>query len=178
MLRDNRLRFDPALRVGEDTIFLSLCLSYSTRVFVARRVLYRQRMHTGSAVARYENDPEAKLENKLALLSARRALTEDISTRRGISVYSCWQGSVVMSYMELCFMFARRASGTGFRSRYQSFLRYAKDPGVSETLSRYPPLRRVSVRNIPFWLMKRRLHGILFLCAAFLNLTNFKFIRE
>jgi len=199
VIRDSGLLFDPSLRVGEDTIFLSLFLSYASRVIVTHSLMYRQLLHSASVISLYENDPEAKLENKTALMAARLALSDDISARRGISVHHCWQGSVVMSYMELCFMFARRSSGrtrqpagvdrqlqganlqpagASFSARYRRFLSYAKDPCVAETLAAYPPLHMPKFRSLPFWLMRKRLHRILFTCAAILSLTHYSFIRE
>ena len=177
LVRGGSLRFDPSLRVGEDTIFLSLCLSHAARVVVSHRILYRQLLHSSSVISRYEKDPEAKLVNKIALIKARRALTADISARRGIDVAQCWQGSVVMSYMELCFLFAKRMSGAGFRARYRRFLSFAKNPEVAESLAAFPQ-PRLSFRAIPFFLMRRRLHRLLFLCASLLNLFHFNFQRQ
>jgi glycosyltransferase involved in cell wall biosynthesis len=173
----NELSFDPKLRVGEDTVFLSMCLSFSERVYVTHSVLYDQLLHSGSTVAKYEKDPDAKLSNKLALLLARRVLTEDIMARRGVDTEPYWQGTVIMSYMELCFLFARRVPGVSFRDGRLRFMRYAKDPGVMKCLSNYPPLRGVSIRNMPFFIMRLRFHRFIFLCAALLNLMHYKFVR-
>ena len=177
LIRDNNLRFDPALRVGEDTVFISLCLSYANLAFITHSVLYRQTLHSESTVSRYERDPEAKLVNKLELLSARNELTDDVCERRGIDISPFWQGTVVMSYMELCFMFAQRSAAAGFRARYAGFLRYAGDRHVILSTTSYPMLSRAGVRNIPFRLMKKRRHCVLFLCAAILSLTPYRFIR-
>lgn len=178
LIRDNHLRFDPTLRVGEDTVFISLCLSYAERVWVAHRVLYCQRLHAASTVARYEKNPESKHLNKIALLSARRALTRDIALRRGADIGGFWQGNVVMSYMELCFLWAHPLPGIGYRERYRRFLSYAEDPHVAESLQGFLPPDPLSARALPFWLMKRRMHGVMFLCAALLGLTPFRFNRE
>ena len=178
LIRDNELRFDPSLRVGEDTIFLSLCLSYAARAVVTHSVLYCQRLHGGSTISRYERDPEAKLESKLALFTARQSLTNDIIVRHGISVAPYWQGTVIMSYMELCFLYARPVAGTGFGARYKRFLYYAKDLRVAESIAEFPLPRRLSVRAVPFWLMKGRLHRVLFFCAAILGRMNYQFQRE
>ena len=178
LIRNNNLRFDPSLKVGEDTIFLSLCLSYSGRAEVTHNVYYCQRLHDTSTVAKYEKNPEVKLENKLALLAARLTLTEDILQRRGIDVKVCWQGTVIMSYMELCFMFARPMKESSFNTRYRQFLSYGKDPRVKESILKFVPLRRLSIKALPFWLMRRRLHRVLFFCATILNCTGFKFERE
>ena len=178
LIYSNALSFDPGLRVGEDTIFLSLCLSYSERVYVTHSILYNQLLHSASTVARYEKDPEAKLVNKLALLSARRVLTKDIMTRRGVDIEQFWQGTAVMSYMELCFLYARRGPDVGIRSGRLRFLSYAKDQSVQKCLADYPPLRRICARNLPFFLMRLRLHNLIYLCAALLNLMRYNFVRE
>ena len=178
LVNANNLRFDPTLKVGEDTIFISLCLSYAGRAVVTHNVQYYQRLHDASTVARYEKSPESKLTNKLALLTARRVLTDDIAARRAIDIKPFWQGTVVMSYMELCFLFAQTIPDIGNKARYKHFLFYGKDPSVTESLSAYPSSHCFSIRAVPFWLMKRRLHRFLFFCATILNRTGFKFKRE
>ena len=178
LIRDNNLRFDPTLKVGEDTIFISLCLSYTARAIVTHKVQYCQRLHDGSTVARYEKIPEAKLTNKLALLTARRALTEDIASRRAIDAEPFWQGTVVMSYMELCFLFSKQAKAIGYNERFKRFLSYGKNSYVAESLKAFPALKSMSLRAAPFWFMKRRFHRILFLCASILNRAGYRFERE
>lgn len=177
LIRENGLTFEHGMKVGEDTIFLSLCLSYASRCCVTPDCYYYQVLHSASTIARYEKNPLAKLEGKERLLKARRALSGDILARRGMDIRPYWQGTVVMSYMELCFLFARRAQGRGVRERYRLFRRYAADPYVRQAAAAFAPCAGGGVRSLPFRMMKWRMDAPLFFCATLLALVNYEFQR-
>jgi len=178
VIRENDLTFDESLRVGEDTVFISDLLSCAVRCYVLRKCYYYLVYRESSTIATYENDAVAKLEGKLRLITARKALTERIIKRGGADITRYWLGTVVMSSLELAFIFARRGgTGMSIAERYRAWLRYAKTDAAREAARSLKLGSKPGIRAIPLFMLKHGWHLLLFICASILNLTRYEFVR-
>ena len=179
IIKNNGLEFDVNLKIGEDTVFISDLLSCAKRCHVLHKCYYYLVYRESSAIATYEKNAAAKLDGKHRLMTARRALTERVSKRRGVDIKPYWQGTVIMSVIELAFIFAKKSgSGASFKERYRSFLSYANRDEVREDSRAYNPRAGFSIKLVPFFFLKKGWNLLLFICAAFLNLIRYKFTRE
>ena len=178
VIHENNLVFDVSLRVGEDTVFISDLLSCAKRCFVVHKCYYYLVYRESSTIATYEKDAVAKLDGKLRLITARKALTERVAGRSGVDISPYWLGTVVMSCLELAFLFARR-SGTGmsFLKRYRAYLQYAKSEEARKASRRLELGIRPGIRLIPLLMLKYGWHFPLFICVAILNLMRYEFVR-
>ena len=178
VIRENKLAFDESLRVGEDTVFISDLLSCVNSCYVLHKCFYYLVYRESSTIATYENDAVAKLDGKLRLITARKALTERIINRGGADITPYWLGTVVMSSLELAFLFAhRRGTGMSFTERHRAWLRYAKTDTAREASRALKPGSKPGIKIIPLLMLKHGWHLPLFICAAILNLTRYEFIR-
>ena len=174
----NGLTFDENLRVGEDTVFISDLLSCAARCYVLHKCYYYLVYRESSTIATYENDAVAKLEGKLRLITARKALTERIIKRGGPDITQYWLGTVIMSSLELAFMFARkRKTGISFSERYRAWLRYAKTDAAREAARSLRLGAKPGIRVIPLFMLKHEWYMMLFICASILNLARYEFVR-
>ena len=179
VIRENNLAFDPNLKVGEDTIFISDLLSCAGRCFVLRKLYYNFVRRESSTVATYEKDPMAKLEGKKRLLAARLALTDRVHGRSGKDIKPYWQGTVVMSVLEMAFLLAKKSGrGMSFAERYRAYLSYAELGEAREAVCAIEPFPWPSARGVPIMMLKQGRHFLLFFCAALLGLIRFRFTRE
>jgi len=179
LIRENSLTFDVRLKVGEDTVFMSDLLSCAASCYVIHKCYYYLVYRESSVIAVYEKDAAAKLEGKQRLVDSRGDLTKRVLLRSGTDITPFWQGSVIMSVLELAFLYTKGKSvGMPFSRKYGAWLSYAKRPEVRETVSSLKLKFRFSVRYVPFLMLKLGLHFPLFLCAALLNLARYDFVRE
>jgi len=178
VIRSNKLQFDINLKVGEDTIFISDLLSCAKRCYVLHKCYYYLVFRENSTIAAYEKDAVAKLAGKQRLIAARYALTDRVMMSAGIDVKPWWQGSVIMSVLELAFLLAKKSAGEmPLTNRYRLYLQYARRDEVKDAMRAYKPKYKLTVKLVPLLMLKLGLHFPLFLCAAFLNMIRYEFIR-
>ena len=177
LIKSNGLAFDINLRIGEDTIFISDLLSCSKRCNILRECLYYLRFREASAIASYEKDAEAKLVGKLKLLESRRALTDRVFKRSGLDITPLWQGTVIMSSLELAFMFAKKSAAPFFK-RYGMFAQYARTEAAKKAADNFTPRAGSFIKRIPIFMLKKGWLPPLFFCAFILSILNYKFIRD
>jgi len=178
LIKENQIRFNIALKVGEDTIFISEYLSNSKRCYVHHKCYYYLVTRPTSTIYVYEKNPLEKLESKIKLIDARNVLTQKIKQKYGQDISKTWCGTVVMSDLELAFLLSKKHPEYKFLNRYQLFLKYAKHPEVKRIVKEFELKIVPSVMIIPFLLIKMKMYFLLFLCTACLQLVNFEFQRN
>ena len=178
LIRANRLAFDTSLKVGEDTVFISDLLSCASRCYVLHRCYYYLVYRESSVIATYEKDALKKLYGKRQLVIARNALTDRVLKRSGINIKEYWQGNIIMNSIELALLFAKKEDGLSFMQRYHSYLSYANLAEVRFAVASFKLRTKVSIKIIPFLMLKWRWHFLLFMCASVLNLMKYEFSRE
>jgi glycosyltransferase involved in cell wall biosynthesis len=177
VVKENGIRFDKNLRVGEDTIFITEYLTHAQNCYVHHKCYYYLVTRETSTIYVYEKDPAAKLEGKIRLLDSRKELTQKILARRNLDISRYWYGTVIMSCMELAFLFAQKHPENGFFERYRMFLRYVKMKDVERIISDYKLRIIPGIRVIPFLLLKWKKYLLLFCCASILQMLRYEFKR-
>lgn len=178
IVRDNSIMFDTNLKVGEDTIFISDLLSCADRCYVHHKCYYYLVYRESSAIAKYEKNAQSKLEGKTRLIASRIALTDRVLKRSGINITPYWQGTVIMSCLELAFLFAHSGGRSfPFTHRYRYYLQYAKLEETRRAVRLLKFREAPGIRLIPVLMLKWGWHLPLFISAAILNLIRYEFIR-
>lgn len=178
LIRENKLVFDTNLKIGEDTVFISDLLSCAKRCYVIHKCYYYLVYRESSAIATYEKNAVKKLDGKHRLITAKNALTDRIIKRSGVNIKDYWQGNVIMSSIELAFLFSKKDDMMSFAQRYREFLSYAKRSEVEEAIRAFKPRGRISIKLIPMLMIKWHWYFPLFICAAVLNMIKYEFNRE
>jgi len=179
LIQHNNLTFDTRLKIGEDTVFISDLLSCAKRCYVTHKCFYYLVYRESSAIANYEKNAAAKLDGKLRLLTSRSELTDRIILRSGVDITPYWQGTVVMSALELAFLFSKKSnSNATFRKRYNFYLQYAKQEKVINAVRLFKPRAKPGIKLIPLMMLKLRWHLAIFLCFSVLNMINYEFSRS
>ncbi len=177
VVKENCIRFDKNLKVGEDTIFITEYLSYAQNCYIHPKCYYYLVTRETSAIYVYEKDPMAKLEGKIRLLDSRKELTQKILARRNLDISRYWYGTVIMSCIELAFLFALKHPEHGFFERYRMFLRYVKMKDVMKIIRDYKLRIVPGIRVIPFLLLKWNGFFLLFCCVSILQILHYEFKR-
>lgn len=172
-----KIRFDERLKVGEDTVFISDMLSCCRRCFVTGKCYYYLLVHESSTISQYEQKPFAKLEGKVKLMAARADLTERVSSRCGVDIQPYWEGTVLMSCVEMAFLLAKKNVSHRFSERYRAFLSYVRREDVRAIVRSFKLGKKTGVMPLPFMMLKGGLYLPLFLCMTLLGKTNYKFAR-
>lgn len=177
VIKDNNIRFNRNLKVGEDTIFISEYLSFASRCYVHPKCYYYLVTRETSTIYNYEKNPIAKLDGKIKLLDARNELTEKIRKHCKFDIDAYWRGTVVMSCMELAFLLAKKHPEYGFHKRYRFFLDYVRIEDVKKTIRNFQLTIVPGIIVLPFLLLKWKLYLILFICVSMLHLVHYEFQR-
>jgi glycosyltransferase involved in cell wall biosynthesis len=177
VVKENGILFDKNLRVGEDTVFITEYLSYAQSCYVYPKCYYYLVTRETSTIYVYEKDPMAKLGGKIRLLDSRKKLTGRILARRNLNISQYWYGTVIMSCIELAFLFAKKDTEHRFFSRYRMFLQYVKMKDVDEILRKFRLMIVPGIRVIPFLLLKWRGFFLLFCCTSILQMLHYEFKR-
>ena len=177
LIRANALMFDTNLSIGEDTVFMSDLLSCVKRCYVLHKCFYYLVYRESSAIASYKKNAVKKLDGKLRINAARNDLTARVLKRRGIDINAYWQGNVIMSGLELAFLFAKK-SEMEFTNRYKAYLSYAEHTNTRKAAQAFKPKLKPGLRLVPLLMFKRRWHFVLFICASILNRMKYEFSRE
>ena len=173
VIKRNNLEFDTSLKIGEDTVFITDLLSCCKRCYVLHKCYYYLVSRESSAIALYENNAAAKLDGKQKLLASRGALTERVLRRGGPDIAPHWQGTVVMSALELAFLFAKPP----FNGNYRAFASYARSDGARAAVCALTLKTMLNARAVPLLMLKLGWYPPLFICAWVLNALRFKFDR-
>jgi glycosyltransferase involved in cell wall biosynthesis len=176
IVRRNGLRFDPRLKIGEDTLFMSEYLSYAESCWVEHKCYYYLVARETSAISTYSADTKARMLEKNNISKAREELTERLKQRLGLDISDYWRGTVVMSCAEVGLMMS--AGGFGFRENYRQFREFAASERSMSAVRDFPLRFKLGVRAVPFVLLKARLYFPLFVCFKALNLAGNKFKRN
>lgn len=178
IIKENQIKFNKNLKVGEDTIFISEYLSHASKCYVYHKCYYYLVTRETSTIYTYEKNPIAKLDGKMKLLDARKELTERILMRTKVNIDNYWRGTVLMSVLEIAFLLSKKHPEYNFLKRYKLFLSYAKHPEVLKTINGFKLEIKPRMVIIPFLLLKSHLSFILFLCTTVLQLINYEFVRN
>jgi len=177
VIRENHIKFNEKLKVGEDTIFTSEYLSYAKRCYVKQKCYYYLVTRETSTIYVYEKNPFAKLNGKIKLLEGRNELTKKINIRRHINIDKFWHGTVIMSSIELAFLMAKKSGKYGFFERYKLFHSYLEIKDVKNIIKNFKVEMTGNIKVIPFLLLKSRFYFILFLFVTALQLMHYEFKR-
>lgn len=177
LIKENKIRFNPKLKVGEDTIFTTEYLSFAKTCYVLQTCYYYLVTRETSTIYTYEKNALAKLEGKVKLLDARNEVTSRIKKHTEFDIETYWRGTVIMSCMEIAFLMAKRNPNIRFGKRYKLFLSYIKIPYVLKIIKEFKLERKGGIKRIPFMMLKARLYFLLFLAVSFLNTIHYEFER-
>jgi len=92
-VRQNNLRFDEHISIGEDLLFNLYYVHFSERIVINNRTLYHYRMHENSAMAGIENKRIEQYNLQFEAYKTftdRRCLTKEWETFRSIMARGCY----------------------------------------------------------------------------------------
>lgn len=178
IVRKNNLTFKKGLKVGEDTVFISEYLSCSEKCFVLQECFYYLVTRETSTIFVYEKNPLAKLNGKLDLLTARAEMTERVLGRTGVDLKDTWQGTVIMSVIELAFLLSQKNPEISWGERYKIWGKYWKEKQVKEAVKGFKMKLKPSIIAVPFIFLKLGLYPVLFLAVTVLNKIGYSFKRS
>ena len=178
IIRDNNIKFVPGMKIGEDTIFSTEYLSYTQKVCIHKKAYYYIVSRNNSAIGSYKNNAKAKLDSKLLLLKERQAVTERIKARTGYDISEAWKGTVVMSAMELAFLYGNTKSEMKAKERFKEWCSYSRLPEVKSIIKAYHPRGKSIVLKVPFLFLKWGWYRVLFLACEVLSLVGYSYDRD
>ncbi|MGN0316399.1 MAG: glycosyltransferase family 2 protein [Lachnospira sp.] len=164
IIKNENLKFDTNLSLGEDTKFINTYLLYTNSVGILEKTLYYLTIREGSSNDENNANPVLMTENKLKLIEARKEI-DQIALKKGIETNPYWQGTIVLYGVQLVF----RLSHNKFLSRSENkkvYLKYIHNIDVINALNCFEP--SFKLKAIPFFLLKNNKEKLLFNLCCFL----------
>lgn len=174
VIMDHNLRFDPDLKVGEDTCFITEYLSFCNKAVVLPECLYYLVERKTSVIFTYEGNAAKMRVGKSKLLAARRALTQRIEKRTGINIEQDWQGTAIMNIVQLAFAYTKKNASS---SSYADWMQYNRLPETEKAIAAMPDYGGHGVKSIPFRMIQKHQFHMLFQAVRFLNMIGYTFTR-
>ena len=100
VVKENQLLFDTSLWLGEDTKFINTYFLFTHSVGILKKTLYYLTIREGSANVTSDGNPVFMAQNKEKLIAARKEI-DTLSAKRGIDTHIYWQGTLVLSAVQL-----------------------------------------------------------------------------
>lgn len=167
------IQFDTLLSLGEDTKFINTYLLYAASLGILEKTLYYLTIRDGSANATSNGNPELMTRNKIKLIEARKQI-DGIAVEKGIDTHGYWQGTLVLSAVQLALRLSHNKSLSNKENRIV-YSEYMNNPDVKSAIAQFSP--SFSVKAIPFWMLKMHLSRILyFLCKILPERITNKFM--
>jgi len=168
ILESNQIRFDPKLRLGEDTIFDSTYLAHCRSIRILPESLYNYTSAPTGAMRSIKNQGGELLRSKIGLMEAREQLRAAILARTGLDIRADYQGSYVISVIELATILTRDRSQP-WPSNLASFKEYCRLEPIRRAIGDLE-LARVPLKlALPLAFMKCGAITPLFATIHFLN---------
>lgn len=159
-VRNNGIRFNEALDLGEDTIFMNTYLSVENSVGFLDECLYWLSQREGSLNWTSNNDPIRMAGNKLKIIEEKNHLSRAVEKRTGFDLRSLYAGTQVLSALQLCLELGHYRH-TGIKDREAVLSAFLNNETVDCCIKGFTPPSHP--RHCPFLLSK--LLGAFRLCA-------------
>ena len=177
LIRNNQILFDKTLKVGEDTCFTTTYLSYAQNCQIVNKCYYHLVVRSTSTIFVYEKSPVEMIRGKIALLSARRKLTDEINQRKNVHMDELWYGTVVMSCIQMAFKLSGAKGNSGFFKRFQYLKEYIRQEETQKAIKQFEIPKAGGIKRVPFLLLKSKCYFLLYFCTYILDLMHYEFQR-
>lgn len=151
VVRNNGMRFNEALDLGEDTIFINTYFSFEKSVGFLDECLYWLTARIGSLNWTSNNDPVLMARNKLKIMEEKNLLAQSIACKTDLDIRPFYAGTQVLSALQLCLELGRNRT-VAPRMRANILSEYLGNDTVYKCIEDFvPPL---AFRSIPFFALK------------------------
>lgn len=164
-IRNNNLRFDKKLSLGEDTKFINLYFCFENSIGYLDKCFYYLRQRRNSANTMSNADPKLMTKNKLKLISARNEIDEVVYKKYGINSRRFWKGTVVLSAVQLAMRLSNDPNGS-FDENFSIYDRYMNNWCVRSFVNEFKP--GLHLKSIPFIFIKGKRYKWLFVLCSML----------
>lgn len=166
-IKENNIKFDTKLSLGEDTSFINQYMLYETSIGFLNKSLYYLTIRQTGANLSSLNNPIKRLDDKLKLISVRNEIDKKAMQLYGIETHSYWEGTLVLSVIEMAMRLSTNKE-KHFRQNYQLLENFISNETVRQAIKEFRPSSKLKFKAIPFYFIKYRGCKILFLLFALL----------
>ncbi|WP_270565924.1 glycosyltransferase family 2 protein [Clostridium beijerinckii] len=177
LIKKNNILFDKNLKVGEDTIFTNLYLSYAERVGILDECLYYLHNHSDSTIGMYLEDVFSMIDNKKNLIKAKRKLSDLIKRRTDCDITSWWGGEVILSTIEIAWLLTNKQRNKSCIERYKMLKDFIDYEYVAQCWDLLKLNWCFSIKVIPIILIKSQMKIVLFAIMSALRRLGCKITR-
>ncbi len=150
-VRNNEIRFNEALNLGEDTIFMNTYLAAEDSVGFLDECLYWLSQREGSLNWTSNNDPILMAGNKLKIIEEKNELSSAVEKSTGSDLRPLYAGTQVLSALQLCLELGRYRRA-GIKEREAALRDYLNNETVDCCIKGFTP--PITPKALPFLALK------------------------
>lgn len=151
VIKNNGLKFDEKLSLGEDTRFINEYMLYETSIGFLNKCLYYLTIRKNGANLSSLNDPKKRLNDKLKLIDARNQIDLKAKMLYDIDTHPFWSGTMILSVVEMA-MKLSKDKNRDLNYNYSLFKIFISNRIVRNAVNNFNPV--LGLKSIPFFIMK------------------------
>lgn len=159
------LRFNEALFVGEDTVFVNTYLALCQRVALLDEPFYFLNHHEDSTIGQYSRNLTKMINNKIKLAYAKEEITEKIMNETGCDISSYWGGEIILSIIQIALLLCML--DMPFHEQKKHLKDFINCEVVCNNINKLELYPIIKIKMIPVVLVKlRAISLLLFVCKC------------
>lgn len=150
-IKNNHLKFDTRLSLGEDTFFINEYMLYEKSIGFLDKCLYYLTMRSNGANLSSLNNAEKRLQDKLKLIECRKILDVKAKELSNTNIHSYWEGTMVLSAMELAVRLSINKNKS-YMQNEKMYNQFCQNKDIRTAIKNFAPI--LGLKAIPFLVMK------------------------
>lgn len=160
IIKNNNLKFDKNLTLGEDTKFINEYFLYSNSIGFLDNCYYHLTIRDTGANISSITDCKKMASNKLKIISAKEQLNEIAKQKFNISISKLSEGTIVFSTIQLAIV-SSKDKKYKINERYSTYKNYMEDSRVKKVRNNFF-VEKICFKSIPFLFIKNNRYRFLF----------------
>lgn len=172
IINKESLRFNEALFVGEDTIFVNTYLSLCQRVALLDEPFYFLNHHDDSTIGQYSKNISKMIDNKIELAYAKERLTQKVKEENGYDVSGYWGGEIILSIIQITLLLSM--SDMSFFEKKNILTDFVNCEVIRRNIDKLKLHPIIKLKMLPIVLVKLRAISLLMIVCKYANKLNIK----
>ena len=160
IIKNNNLKFDKNLTLGEDTKFINEYFLYSNSIGFLDNCYYHLTIRDTGANISSITDCKKMASNKLKIISAKERLNKIAKQKFNISISKLSEGTIVFSAIQLAIV-SSKDKKYKINERYSTYTKYMEDSRVKKVRNNFF-VEKICFKSIPFLFIKNNRYRFLF----------------
>lgn len=165
VIKENDLKFDSNMSLGEDTKFMNEYLLTTKSVGVLNECLYHLTLNENGLNHTSLKNSKKMVEDKIKIIRAKEEISKYVYKKYNVSIEKYWYGTIVFSCIQ-CALKCAKNKNNKYKENKKTYEKYMSNPIVTKVRNEFKP--HLKLKGYPFIFIKGNRYKLLFLIAYLL----------